>query len=230
MENAVAAAMLCMDDCSALGDSEIIDAIGEIANMIMGGVKTRVQHEVTNIEISIPSVVHGRQLRNRLGEGTVLRVVHLPGHTPGSVGFFLEEDGVLVAGDSLPGAGTPGGCLPLVLDLRAYRKSLERLLELPIATLHATHPFRGLRLPPTTVREGSEVESYLRESLEFADILSDALERQAGALKAGTPLGQVANDLVDSLPPDLGFKRPADLPVPGMALGTIFWNLPELRA
>ena len=68
---AVAAGMLCMDDCSALGDSEIIDAIGEIANMIMGGVKTRVQHEVTNIEISIPSVVYGRQLRNRLGEGMV---------------------------------------------------------------------------------------------------------------------------------------------------------------
>ncbi|MEN6427327.1 MAG: chemotaxis protein CheX [Phycisphaerales bacterium] len=68
---AVAASMLCMDDSSSLGDSEIIDAIGEIANMIMGGVKTRVQHEVTNIEISIPSVVYGRQLRNRLGEGMV---------------------------------------------------------------------------------------------------------------------------------------------------------------
>lgn len=66
---AVAAGMLCMDDGSALSDSEIIDAIGEVANMVMGGVKTRVQHEVTNIEISIPSVVHGRQLRNRLGEG-----------------------------------------------------------------------------------------------------------------------------------------------------------------
>jgi len=68
---AVTAGMLCMEDASALGDSEVVDAIGEIANMVMGGIKTRVQHEVTNIEISIPTVVYGRQLRNRLGEGMV---------------------------------------------------------------------------------------------------------------------------------------------------------------
>ncbi|MBN1629230.1 MAG: MBL fold metallo-hydrolase [Thermoleophilia bacterium] len=162
-----------------------------------------------------------------LGEGTIVRVVHLPGHTPGSVGFFLEGEGVLVAGDSLPGAGTPEGCLPLIIDLQAYGRSLERLLELPVATLHTTHPFRGLRLPPATVRMGSEVESYLRESLEFVDILSDALERQAEAVRAGKPLAQIADDLIDSLPPDLGYKRISDLPVPGMAIGTMFWNLPS---
>lgn len=68
---AVTAGMLCMEDASTLGDSEVVDAIGEIANMIMGGIKTRVQHEVTNIEISIPTVVYGRQLKNCLGEGMV---------------------------------------------------------------------------------------------------------------------------------------------------------------
>ena len=66
---AVATGMLCMEPGSALSDSEVIDAIGEIANMIMGGVKSRVQHEVANIEISIPSVIHGRLLKNRPGEG-----------------------------------------------------------------------------------------------------------------------------------------------------------------
>jgi len=66
---AVAAGMLCLETGSALSDSEVFDALGEIANMIMGGVKTRVQREITKIEISIPSVVHGRQLKNRLGEG-----------------------------------------------------------------------------------------------------------------------------------------------------------------
>lgn len=68
---AVTAGMLCMEDASTLSDSEVVDAIGEIANMIMGGIKTHVQHKVTNIEISIPSIVYGRQLRNRLGEGMV---------------------------------------------------------------------------------------------------------------------------------------------------------------
>ncbi len=75
--------MLCMDDGSALSDSEITDAIGEIANMIMGGIKTRVQHEVANIEISIPTVVLGRQMRNRPGEAMsqiTIPVTIAPGH------------------------------------------------------------------------------------------------------------------------------------------------------
>jgi len=65
---AITAGMLCMEPGSQPSDSDIIDAIGEIANMIMGGIKTRVQHEITNIEISIPSVVFGRQLQSRLSE------------------------------------------------------------------------------------------------------------------------------------------------------------------
>jgi hypothetical protein len=113
----------------------------------------------------------------------------------------------------------------LILDLQVYRRSLERLLQLPVATLHTTHPFRGLRLGPATVRQGREVESYLRESLVFADMLSDALQLQATAMTRATSLGQVADDLIDSLPSDLGFTRLADLHIPGMAMATIFWNL-----
>lgn len=64
----VTAGMLCLEPDTQPSEAETIDALGEIANMIMGGVKTRVQHEITNIEISIPSVICGRQLQNRLGE------------------------------------------------------------------------------------------------------------------------------------------------------------------
>jgi len=66
---AVAANMLCMDSTEALSDDDVSDAIGEIANMIMGSVKTRIQDKIPNLEISIPSVVEGRQIRNRPGEG-----------------------------------------------------------------------------------------------------------------------------------------------------------------
>jgi len=65
---AITAGMLCMEPGSQPSETEIIDAIGEIANMVMGGVKTRVQHEIASIEISIPSVVFGRQLQSRLSE------------------------------------------------------------------------------------------------------------------------------------------------------------------
>jgi chemotaxis protein CheX len=66
----IAAGMLCAGTGADLGDGDIIDALGEIANMVMGGVKTRIQDEIKNIEISIPSVIQGRELRGRVGEGT----------------------------------------------------------------------------------------------------------------------------------------------------------------
>jgi len=65
----IAANMLCMPPDEPLGETEITDAIGEIANMIMGGIKTRIQHEIAKVDISVPCVIRGRQLHNRLGEG-----------------------------------------------------------------------------------------------------------------------------------------------------------------
>ena len=67
----IAANMLCMDSPDELSDEDTVDAIGEIANMIMGSVKTRIQDQVQDISISIPSVVQGRELCTRLSDGTV---------------------------------------------------------------------------------------------------------------------------------------------------------------
>jgi CheY-specific phosphatase CheX len=72
---AVAANMLCLDSAEDLGADDIVDAVGEIANMVMGAVKTRIQDQFPNIDISIPSVVEGRQLASRVGEGTVKTTV-----------------------------------------------------------------------------------------------------------------------------------------------------------
>jgi chemotaxis protein CheX len=65
----IAASMLGMGSGEELSESDISDAIGEIANMVLGAVKSRIQNEVGGIEVSIPSVVEGRELRNSLGEG-----------------------------------------------------------------------------------------------------------------------------------------------------------------
>jgi chemotaxis protein CheX len=67
---AIAAGMLCSETPENLTNGEIIDALGEIANMVMGGVKTRLQDEIRDIAISIPSVLQGRQLQPHIGEGT----------------------------------------------------------------------------------------------------------------------------------------------------------------
>ena len=65
----VAANMLCMESPDDLSDEDVIDAMGEISNMVMGSVKTRLQDHVADMTISIPSVVQGRELRSRLSEG-----------------------------------------------------------------------------------------------------------------------------------------------------------------
>ncbi|MEN6577515.1 MAG: chemotaxis protein CheX [Phycisphaerales bacterium] len=65
----IAANMLGMMSPDELSENDISDAMGEIANMVMGAVKARIQSEVGTIEVSIPSVVQGRELKNSLGEG-----------------------------------------------------------------------------------------------------------------------------------------------------------------
>ncbi|MBN1806856.1 MAG: chemotaxis protein CheX [Sedimentisphaerales bacterium] len=65
----IAAHMLAMDPSEEMAEEEICDAFGEVTNMIMGSVKTRIQDTTGEITISIPTVVKGRGLKNSLGEG-----------------------------------------------------------------------------------------------------------------------------------------------------------------
>jgi glyoxylase-like metal-dependent hydrolase (beta-lactamase superfamily II) len=67
----------------------------------------------------------------------VLKVLHLPGHSPGSIALFDESDGTLFSGDvvyddvlldSLPGS-----------DTEQYARSLRRLRELPARLIHPGH-------------------------------------------------------------------------------------------
>ena len=73
-------------------------------------------------------------------------VLHLPGHSPGSVGLWEEEAGLLFSGDAaydgelldeLPGS-----------DIAAYARTMRRLRELPAGVVHAGHypSFGGGRL------------------------------------------------------------------------------------
>ncbi|MDP6402538.1 MAG: MBL fold metallo-hydrolase [SAR202 cluster bacterium] len=69
------------------------------------------------------------------------RVVHVPGHTPGSLCFLVEDGGVLFSGDTLFSDGRrlsrsvpfPG------YDGEKYRRSLERLATLEFETLCGGH-------------------------------------------------------------------------------------------
>ncbi len=63
----IAAGMLCTEE--TLPETDVIDALREIANLVVGGVKTRLMNEFKDIQISIPSVVQGRQLTTHVPDG-----------------------------------------------------------------------------------------------------------------------------------------------------------------
>jgi glyoxylase-like metal-dependent hydrolase (beta-lactamase superfamily II) len=74
------------------------------------------------------------------------RVLHLPGHSPDSIGLFDEEHGVFFSGDAiyddlliddLPDS-----------DRSAYRKTMARVAELPVRMAYGGHgePFGGGRM------------------------------------------------------------------------------------
>lgn len=67
---AVAINMLGMDDSEDLSETEICDAIGEVTNMVMGSVKSRIQDNISNIAVSVPTVTTGYELCYRPGEGS----------------------------------------------------------------------------------------------------------------------------------------------------------------
>ena len=69
--------------------------------------------------------------------GVVLHVLHTPGHSPGSVCFWTEVDGLklLIAGDTLWGAFHPR----VASDLDAWQRSLDRLLALNVDAYTAGH-------------------------------------------------------------------------------------------
>ena len=73
----IALSMLAMDPSEELSEVEISDAIGEVTNMVMGGIKSRILEAVGKVEISIPMVTRGQGLQNSLGEGAIKTLVRV---------------------------------------------------------------------------------------------------------------------------------------------------------
>jgi hydroxyacylglutathione hydrolase len=106
-------------------------------------------------------LVEGSVVVNReLGEGDTvswdngktIRVLETPGHSPGSISFFCEEEGVLFTGDVVPAVGT----LPIYVDPQASIESIRRLEKISSVKhlLSSWHePISGNRVH-TTMEEG----------------------------------------------------------------------------
>jgi chemotaxis protein CheX len=65
----IAVNMIGLDPGAELSRSEISDAVGEVANMVMGSFKSRILQEFKNVEVSIPSVIQGSKLETMIIDG-----------------------------------------------------------------------------------------------------------------------------------------------------------------
>ena len=79
-----------------------------------------------------------------LAEGDVVdlgdrafEVLHLPGHSPGSIGLWEPATGTLFSGDAI----YDGPLLDAIpgADIAAYRATMARLLALPVQVVHGGH-------------------------------------------------------------------------------------------
>ncbi len=75
---------------------------------------------------------------NLTADGVTLKVFHTPGHSPGHVCFYLEEEKILFAGDLIFNQGVgrtdfPGG------DGDLLKNSIRRMAELDIETILSGH-------------------------------------------------------------------------------------------
>ena len=106
-----------------------------------------------------------------------LLAVHLPGHSHDACAIFDARTGTLISGDAVQlygitrygcGVGMPG----------EYKKSLLRLLEMPIETLVASHEY----YPLGSIAKGDGVKAYINEAIfDF--------ERICDFVKANSELG-----------------------------------------
>ena len=111
-----------------------------------------------------------------LGAGLRLRVIHSPGHSPGSTSFLLQEQGLLFAGDAVP---VPGD-MPVYDDALASIETLLRLRSLAgVDTLLSAWD---------EPRSGSEVQAALNRGIAVIDRIHAAVRNVARNLTSPDPL------------------------------------------
>ena len=70
----------------------------------------------------------------------VFEILHIPGHSPGSIGLFEQATGILFSGDVVHSGSNGIGRFHLYhSNLDDWLTSVERLRRLPVATVHAGH-------------------------------------------------------------------------------------------
>lgn len=107
---------------------------------------------------------HGERLRLA---GREYEVVHIPGHSPGSIGLYDSRRRVFFSGDALQAQGTATQGIAGAQDRAAYYRTLDRVDALAIDHLLAAHPY--FPFTASHIQPQAEVRRYLAECRRFFD-------------------------------------------------------------
>ena len=153
-----------------------------------------------------------------LGQDVRLRVVHTPGHTPGSVCYHWEAGEVVFSGDAIQGHGWRHGVTPLYFDA-AYVDSLDRLEALGAATLCMGHTFSWSGVSNDPVRRGPEIGQTLQSSRQAAGAIEQAVALALERHGIDAPFATLAETAVRELAFELPvlFDRRTYAPVTALA-------------
>lgn len=72
----ITCAMFRMTDAEITGNEMVNDVIGELSNMIVGHVKSKLEMGISRCNMTIPSVVRGRDFRAMPTTGALRKTVH----------------------------------------------------------------------------------------------------------------------------------------------------------
>lgn len=100
-----------------------------------------------------------------LGGGVKLQVLATPGHSVDSMSYYIEKEGILFSGDTLLGSSTTS-----IHDLGAYRRSLQRLIELP--NLKIILPGHGLIVNDPRERLQMYIDHRAQREREILKVLA----------------------------------------------------------
>jgi glyoxylase-like metal-dependent hydrolase (beta-lactamase superfamily II) len=127
--------------------------------------------------------------------GVEVRVVAVPGHTPGAVAYAV--DGHVFVGDAAQCYGAASG-FPGYADPDAYRASLERVLALEPDHLYLGHPYRRADGSPFPVAlDAAGAREALRASLDREAQVRAAIAAHppVGSESSYSPFAAVAAEL-----------------------------------
>ena len=164
-----------------------------------------------------------------LGGGVELTVLHTPGHTPGSVCFYWEREKLLLSGDAVQARGSRSGGYPLYFNASSYRRSIGRLLDVPIETLCLGHGFHS-RLPLNVpVKHGMQARHMLDESAATARAIDETVRVRLAAYPEASNLEIAQGAVIDLLDQIPAFVDPVlKLPISGGA--TLWAHIHDARA